>query len=137
MKDIDVASHWKLVESIVWGYIDARVKMVDDIAEWCAENSEGLYSASELDNPIGKALWNIPTEPNRVLLRRRITSDQVDEHLLVLHIKGFVDAYDRIRDSETFLKHLVLHEVAHIKHDWGQDRENDCDRWAFEELGNW
>lgn len=137
MDSIEVSQMRVQVERIATSYIDVKVEIVDDIAKWCAANSGGQYSASELDNPIGKALWNSPSEPNRILLRATITGSQVDDHLLVLFIKGFKDVYYRIPSSVTFLKHLVLHEVAHIKNNWQQEHEDDCDRWAFEQLESW
>lgn len=132
-----LAEHEQLIRSIVGHYIEACVEIVPDIAEWCAEHSGRNYVASEMDNPIGKALWNSPVEPNRILLRNHITEQQIENHLLALHMKGFVDVYERIQDEKSFMKYLVLHEVAHIKHDWRQNHETACDRWAFDELNEW
>jgi len=63
-------------------YVEAEVEIVPDIAEWCAEHSGGKYTASELDNPIGKALWNSPVAPNQILLRKLVTEQQIEDHLL-------------------------------------------------------
>ena len=134
---MELETHKELIEAIVAHYIEAQVEIVPDIVERCAELSGGKYTASELDNPIGKALWNSPVESNRILLRKTLTEKQIEDHLLALYLRGFKDVYDRIPDDIAFLKHLVLHEIAHIKHDWRQDHETDCDRWAFEELKEW
>ena len=90
-----------------------------------------------MDNPIGKALWGSPSEPNRILLRQRLTAQHIDDHLLALFFRGFRQTYDVLSNSRAFLSHLVLHEVAHIKHDWKQDHEVECDEWAFSNLKNW
>jgi hypothetical protein len=54
--------------------------------------------------------------------------------LLALFLCGFRDVYYKINNSFEFIVHLVLHEVAHIKYDWDQSNEKDCDYWAFEQL---
>jgi len=41
MVDIDISSQSLLVKRMVASYIDAKVEIVDDIAEWCAANSGG------------------------------------------------------------------------------------------------
>ena len=88
MDGIDVANQRKLVEQIVARYIEAQVEIVPEIAEWCAVNSGGRYTASELENPIGKALWNSPSEPDRILLKSQLTGQQVEDHLFALYLKG-------------------------------------------------
>jgi hypothetical protein len=49
-----------------------------------------------------------------------------------MEYRGFSDAVQRLAEPLTFLRHLVLHEIAH-----GLDQsrgEQDCDGWAFEQL---
>jgi hypothetical protein len=48
---------------------------------------------------------------------------------------GFWKTLQVLSTTEKFLEHLVLHELAHLQNDWGQERENDCDAWAFEKMG--
>lgn len=137
MDDLDVADHRGEVERIVATYIKAEVAIVADIAAWCAEHSGGRYVATELDNPIGKALWHSPTEADRILMRRHLPACLIEDHLLALYFRGFERVYELLGDSRTFLIHLVLHEVAHIKHDWRQDQETKCDEWAFSNIPKW
>ena len=33
-----------------------------------------------------------------------------------------------------YLKHLVLHEVAHAANNWPQSMETECDLWALAKL---
>ena len=117
MDDLDVANHRGDVERIVATYINAQVEIVVDIAAWCAKHAGGKYAVTELDNPIGKALWHGATEADRILLRRHIPARLIEDHLLALYFRGFERVYELLKDSRTFLIHLVLHEVAHIKHD--------------------
>ena len=137
MDDLDVANYAHDGQTIVSAYVDAKVEIVPSIAIWCAEHSGGQYSAADLDNPIGKALWGSVSEPNRILLRQHLTAQLIDDYLLALFIKGFEQVYDAISSSRAFLMHLVLHEVAHIKHDWKQEHEAKCDEWAFRNLQRW
>lgn len=135
--DLDVTLYRGDIDRIVAAYIDAKVEIVADIAAWCAEHSGGAYAASDLDNPVGKALWHSPTEPDRVLLRSQIPACLIEDHLLSLYFRGFERVYEVLTDSRTFLIHLVLHEVAHIKHDWRQGLEAKCDDWAFSNVASW
>jgi len=135
--DLDLDDYQADVERIVSACIDAQVEIVPSVANWCAEHSGGQYSDSELDNPVGKALWGSPTEPDRILLRRHLPAQLIDDHLLAMFIRGFRQVHDQICDSRTFLYHLVLHEVAHIKHNWRQEQEAMCDEWAFQHLQRW
>jgi hypothetical protein len=134
VEDITVSEHITLLESIISEHIDAKLEVVSDIATWCADNSGGMYKKEELDNPIAKSLYNSDTEPDRILIRNNISGDKIEDILLSMHIKSFTNVYYAIDNSVDFLIHLVLHEVAHIKHDWRQSKENDCDKWAFQQL---
>lgn len=37
-------------------------------------------------------------------------------------------------NPKLFLRHTVLHELAHLENNWGQAYEDECDSWAFERL---
>ena len=39
-----------------------------------------------------------------------------------------------LRAKDAFFEHLVLHEIAHIVHDF-KISQRDSDKWAFEEMG--
>lgn len=135
MDELICSKYESYICALVNRYILAKVEIVDDVATWCAENSEGHYKAEDLPNPIGKALWKSRIgQPNRILLKNIITPSEIDNHLLAIFIKGFTDVHYRIDNNIDFLKHLILHEIAHIKHDWNQSHEKDCDKWAFEQL---
>jgi hypothetical protein len=90
--------------------------------------------------------WTIPLErrygmvPRKLIassLRRHIPARLIEDHILALYFRGFERVYELLKDSRTFLIHLVLHEVAHIKHDWRQDQEAKCDEWAFSNVPKW
>jgi hypothetical protein len=70
-----------------------------------------------------------------ILLRRAVDPSSVGSILDRMEFGGGFKRCREILDTpERFLKHLVLHELAHLANNWGQEHENDCDRWAFERL---
>jgi hypothetical protein len=133
MADILIINHIGYITNLVSRHIDAMVEITKDTADWFAKHPE-LVKKEDATSKLGMAFWNHPTEPNRIVLKEMISRSEVDDHLLVLFTKGFKNVYYEIEDNEAFLKHLVLHEIAHIKHNWVQSDEYKCDQWAFEEL---
>ena len=76
-----------------------------------------------------------------IQLPERITGREIDDSLIALAVRGLETGNSRLMrhadEIETpieYLTHLVLHEVAHIKHDWDQDHETDCDLWVYEQM---
>lgn len=134
--DVDLQRHRGLVDRIVAAYLDAEVVIVGSIAEWLVANGASAQEAARDRNRLGKSLWNSPSAPNRILLRTPLTRNAMSEYRLHLELRGFRRAH-HLQTGVECMKHLVLHEVAHIKHNWGQDREKDCDRWAFNQLKRW
>ncbi len=126
----------KLVEEIAGRYIDAEVVLVPSIAEWMISIGASVQEASGDRNRLGKSLWGSPSARDTIVLRTPLTRDDVSTYCLYLELRRFRRAH-LLNQSVECLKHLVLHEVAHIKHDWRQDREKDCDRWAFNQLKRW
>lgn len=70
-----------------------------------------------------------------ILLRQRINADWVQSILSRIEFGGFWKTRRVLTTPEQFLEHLVLHELAHLENNWGQERESDCDAWAFEKMG--
>lgn len=134
--DLDLRQHRPLIERIVGRYIDAEVDLVSSIEEWLVANGASAEEAARDRDRLGKSLWNSPSAPNRILLRSPLTRNAVSEYRLYLELRRFRRAH-LLESGIHCLKHLVLHEVAHIKHNWRQDHERDCDRWAFSQLKRW
>jgi len=133
MADLLIRNHAGYISNLISRHIDAIIEITEDTAKWCAKHPE-LVKKEDADSKLGMAFWNHPTEPNRIVLKETISDNEVDNHLLVLFIKGFNNVYYEIEDNGAFLKHLILHEIAHIKFNWVQSDEDKCDQWAFEEL---
>lgn len=109
----------------------AELRIVPDVAEWCV-----THSVPMVGNPPAMALVELPSRRWMILLRRRIDSDGVKDVLFsTLTSRGFLNAGILLDTADRFLEHLVLHELAHLNNDWRQDRDLDCDAWAFEKMG--
>lgn len=102
---------------------------VQDIAEWAASRYGNLRG-----NPVAMAIRNAATDGAGILIRQSIDESQVDSILSRMEFGGFDHARATLSLPEQFMRHLVLHELAHLVNNWGQDREDDCDQWAFERL---
>jgi hypothetical protein len=127
MENLQLTDHRSFIEALVSRYIDARIEFVK--------------SKDELGGKLGRSLWGSPSQIPLIQLPERITGQEIDESLVVLAMRGHVTGNptlvqhaDEIQTPIEYLKHLVLHEVAHVKNDWHQDRETDCDLWVHEQM---
>lgn len=76
-----------------------------------------------------------PLFPGRVVMRDVISRDEIEGVLSLLDFQGYANEARGLRENpERFATHLFLHELAHLENNWGQEREMDCDDWAFERL---
>ena len=104
-----------------------EILFVDNPARWAREGGANIHG-----NPVACALTNRSTKDWLVLVQESISEDRVRLILDGLEIFGeFGSEVAKLRDPRRFLLHLVLHEIAHLKHSWNQEHEADCDRWAF------
>ena len=108
-------------------HVDARVEFVK--------------SKDDIGGKLGQSLWGIATGKAVIQLPEQITGREIEESLMALAVRGqvtenpqLVHHAGEINLPLEFLKHLVLHEVAHIKNDWHQDRETDCDLWVYDQM---
>jgi hypothetical protein len=130
----DSEDHRRTLETVIrqHGRERAELVIVDDIAEWCVTHSVPMLG----NPPPAMAVVEQPSGRWMILLRRRIDSDGVQDVLFsTLTSRGFLKAGIWLDTTERFLEHLVLHELAHLNNNWGQDRDPDCDAWAFEKMG--
>lgn len=127
MGDLLLTEHRSLIEAIVAGHIDARVEFVK--------------SKDDIGGKLGRSLWGSDTQKPLIQLPELITAQEIDDSIMALAVRGHVAEIpklcrhaDEIKSPLDYLKHLVLHEVAHMKNDWHQDRETDCDLWVYEQM---
>jgi hypothetical protein len=104
--------------------------LVDDIERWAAANH-----LSVLGNPVGTCFESQGDVPRRIVVREAISEERVNGILGRLDFRGYwVETRSLRSDPAAFLRHLVLHELGHLENNWGQEREDDCDAWAFSRL---
>lgn len=70
-----------------------------------------------------------------VVLRDNYDQEHIEDQVSALLVAGWLDQSDEVRQPVSFLKFLVLHELAHLVNHWGQEHEQDCNAWAFQKLG--
>ena len=102
--------------------------IVKDIAEWAAEGERSVDG-----NPPATAGFDRETGDWGIVLRQSIDREWVESILSRVEVR-FPDTRSALSTPVRFLQHLVLHELAHIENGWGQEREDDCDAWAFGKL---
>lgn len=106
---------------------EVRLVFSDDVAAWARENCPDLHG-----NPIAAAFHWGPEQQWGIVLRRSLSSSAIDSVISGIDLR--VGRGDQLNAPVIFLRHLVLHELAHLVNDWGQSREDDCDLWAFDRL---
>lgn len=127
MTGLSLSERRSWIEALVATHIEARVELVS--------------SKTEIGGKLGRARWNVPNEIPLLQFPVFISEQEIEDCLLALACRGVMkdnprlgQLADRIETPDEFLKHLVLHEIAHVKHDWRQDRETDCDMWVYEQM---
>jgi hypothetical protein len=106
-----------------------ELRIVPDIAEWASGRSGNLFR-----NPVALAVRDSETNGAAILLRREITEDRAESIVLRILLGGHLSVRKRIDSPTALARHLVLHELAHLVNDWGQEYEDKCDAWAFDRL---
>ena len=104
------------------------IEIVSSIQEWCKE------IGIEEDNPFraGKCLRNCETGKYKILLAEEITPEMQNSIIGAMSLRDYSLKIEILENPKAFLIHLLLHELAHARNEeWS---ENECDRWAFEEL---
>lgn len=127
----DAEAFRSLLERTLEQHAERPVELliVPDIEEW----SKGRLSNAK-GNPVAMAIVDGETGGWGILLRQEIDEFSARSVLDGMAFGGRHDVYDRLTSQETFLQHLVLHELAHLSNGWDQTHEDDCDDWAFERL---
>jgi len=135
MKVIRTKKYLPILQQIANSYnfpLEA-IEITDDIQQWCSEH--GLPENSPFR--AGKCVFNSATKKHRVLLRAEIT-EEIQQSIIGkmdFSLKAFTDKITDLNNKKYFLIHLILHEIAHAKHnEWS---ESCCDEWAFKEMRQW
>jgi hypothetical protein len=107
------------------------VEVVPSIRDWC--DRRGLAETNLFR--CGAVFRSRETGRYLVLLAELITTDMQSSVKTAMQIRGNLS--DRqlafLAEPENFARHLLLHEVAHALDD--RRSEEECDSWAFSQLG--
>lgn len=131
MNIVSTEAYRELLERVAACNSDETVEVVfvEDVADWCAQRCIENWG-----NPAAVSIRGRRTDSGRIVIRREIDADWIDGIKARMLLGGFWIEVDDLDTPEKFLTHLLLHELAHLVNDWGQDREDDCDAWAFDRM---
>ena len=127
--DIDTRAYIDEIRALIGqSGLACDVEIVPSIQVW----SETHGVAEESPFRTGKIVRNTQTGQYVILLPECITSDMVSSVVVAMELRGLTGETDQLSDSLAFVRHLVLHEIAHGLDD--TRTEEACDRWAFDQL---
>jgi len=106
----------------------ADVEAVPSIQDWC----QARNITEERPFRAVRTLRNHATGRYLILLACRITDEMVASIEGGLYAREFFSEASALSDVDSFMVHLILHEIAHALDN--TRTEDECDRWAFGEL---
>ena len=131
MEVTDAEFYRKDLESAIARHAERHVELiiVEDIESWA-----GTRIGDAKGNPPAMAITDDKSGAWAILLRRSIDANWVASVISRIEYGGLWQIRSILTSPELFLRHTVLHELAHLANGWGQDREDDCDGWALSKL---
>lgn len=130
--EIQVGDHRQVLESELRHHATHQVSLeiVPHVADWAKANHVFVTG-----NPIGTSIPVRDQLPRAVVVRAKMNEEDVSGVLGRLDFRGYWGETREMKENPVmFLRHLVLHELAHLENNWDQSREDDCDECAFERL---
>lgn len=126
---INVEKYKGFLEGVIkeHGFNDSCLYIVPSIQEWARKNN------IEENNPDRAAMvaWRTETNIPDFVFLKVIPDDEIASIKSATMYYGFFNQINKLKDDASFLKHTVLHEIAHAK---GIKDEKEADKWAFEKL---
>ena len=124
----DAESFREVLEAELQQHCDRAVDLliVPDIAAWAKDRCSNARG-----NPIAMAVVDQDSGGWGVLVRSSICSQQIQSVIDRIEYSGQFNASELLNTEARFLRHTVLHELAHLANNWDQLHEDDCDEWAF------
>jgi hypothetical protein len=109
---------------------NVELVLVPSVKAWC----EATQAAVQSPFKCGAALRNRETGRFVVLLAEEITPDMHASRMAVLRMRPSLndDRRKQLEVPQGFVRHLLLHEVAHALD--STRNEEQCDDWAFQQL---
>lgn len=133
MLRIETAPHLSELAALAASVSEEPVEflLVPDCGAWAENCGMKLPNRS----PRGLAVRRRTDSRAIVVLRESYEEEHIADQASALLIAGWEDQSAEVRQPVSFLQFLVLHEIAHLVNDWGQEHEQDCNEWAFQRLG--
>ena len=131
---VDLADKRKELMKLIGYYVsDCRLEITDDIEQWCEKNHLNIPDNVVFTNRIAVAVHSDNCKV--ILLKRNVSCGEMISIITLLCIRSFnEDVESLLQNPWDFVRHTVLHEIAHLINNWNQSREGDCDKWAFDQL---
>jgi len=114
-----------------YGLTAESLEIVPDVQERSIE----LGVEEKSPDCVAKALARADGRP-LILIRSEISASnrrRVRDRLLLGQVPQ--QCIDALRSRSRFLEHTVLHELGHAVRGFTQAQEDECDEWAFREMG--
>ncbi|MFM2276243.1 MAG: hypothetical protein RL211_2115 [Pseudomonadota bacterium] len=130
---IETASHVSELAALADSVSGEPVEflLVPDCGVWAESCGMKIQNRS----PRGLAVRRRTDSRAIVVLRENYEEGHIADQASALLVAGWADQSAEVRQPASFLRFLVLHELAHLVNHWGQEHEQDCNEWAFQKLG--
>lgn len=131
--DINMNLYTQNVESICnqYGLEKTNIIFTDNPYEWAIKR--GIENVQPRD--IAFSTVEFPFNRKIIVLANNISSDSANSVWSRIDYSiGFKRA-GKINTPELFVKHLILHEIAHVVNKMKQPEERKADDWAAKEMG--
>ena len=128
----DIEIYRSELEGLIKRFATKTVSLVsaETVSSWAKANAYSVRG-----DPIAAAFPPISNNSFIIAIRRVIDERSISSVIDALVVTGFATESEQLENSPyLFLSHTVLHELAHIENEWGQEFEAECDLWAFSRL---
>ena len=103
--------------------------IVDDVDGWRLKNGD---IGERQYNPfrVASRVYSQKDKRYIILFRKEITNHMIDSVKGLMSFQYGPIQLDKIKDPILFIKHTMLHEIAHSQY----SSEQECDLWAFDQM---
>ncbi len=123
-------------------YVEEQIDFAQDIISSYIQASLIIVnSRNDIGNRLALSKWS--ESNSHILIPRSISTNEQLSAILQVITTGKTNCIPKLSelgqkllgsDSRKFLAYLILHEIAHIKNNWRQNKEIECNLWASEQI---